>query len=462
MSDYREVLQNPQLSFSNLELQEAEIKNSRLGLPVLVSGGFALTACATLKSSRSKSQWAIRCFHKEVPDFQERYQYISNFLNRQNEDFLVKFTYEPQGIKVHGQSYPIIKMAWVDGLTLNQYVEKHIKKPKRLLALADEIKRISKRISQLQMGHGDLQNGNILVRESGNCVLVDYDGIYVLGMPYSHSNETGHPSFQHPERNSAFFNDRMDDFSLIVIWTSLIVLATSSGSELWKKYYDSERLIFSKEDYKNPDQSPLFSELVNHPQVGNWVKRLKHLCSSQIQDIPRLDKFLDLTFTLPQTVNLPVVNTSKTLPPKPRPPQPVTVNTPTPVTVNTPTPVTVNTPTPVTVNTPTPVSKNQESFDLGKTVRTVTMGITSAVIGIVLVGIGGITSAVIGIVLVGIGVAFVVKGIGGVVTAVVRSTIRILLPVIKVVRDITITIILLFVMIATTLAVIGGIAGAFS
>jgi len=292
MSDYREVLQNPQVCFDNIELQKASLQNNPLGLPVLVSGGFVVTACATVNSSGSQIQWAIRCFYKEVLDLQERYKYISDFLNRQNEDFFVKFTYEPQSIRVHGQLYPIIKMDWVDGLLLNQYIYKYIKEPKRLLALADEIKRISIRLSQLKMGHGDLQNGNIIIKNSGKCVVVDYDGMYVPEMPYNHSNEIGHPSFQHPGRDGSFFNDRMDNFSLIVIWTTLSILSTSSGPDLWQRYHNSENLIFSKEDYKNPNQSPLFSELINHPEVGKWVKRLKNICSYKIEDIPRLEKFL--------------------------------------------------------------------------------------------------------------------------------------------------------------------------
>jgi len=311
MSDYREVLQNPQVCFNNPELQKASLQNNPLGLPVLVSGGFALTACATVNVSGNRSQLAIRCFHKEVIDLQERYQYISNFLNSQNEDFFVNFTYEPQGIRVQGKSYPIIKMAWVNGIPLDRYIENHIKEPNRLLALLDEIKYISIRLSQLKMAHGDLQHGNILVRNPGKCVLIDYDGIYVQQMPYSHSNEIGHPSFQHPGRDGSFFNDRMDNFSLIVIWTSLYILSTSSGPELWQRYHDSENLIFSKEDYRNPNQSELFSELVNHPEVGKWVNRLKDLCSCQVKDIPRLEKFLEVNLTLPQSNPTPLSVTTR-------------------------------------------------------------------------------------------------------------------------------------------------------
>jgi hypothetical protein len=100
MSDYREALQNPRLAFKSSDLQSADVETSPLGLPRLVSGGFALTACLTTKSSFTNSKLAIRCFHKEVPTLQDRYKYISDFFSKINDDFLVKFSYEPEGIKL--------------------------------------------------------------------------------------------------------------------------------------------------------------------------------------------------------------------------------------------------------------------------------------------------------------------------------------------------------------------------
>ena len=309
MSDYREVLQNPRLAFRASDLQTANVKQSPLGLPLLVSGGFALTACLTANNNGNSSKFAIRCFHKEVPDLQDRYRYISEFLKRFNTNFFVDFTYEPEGIKVHGSWYPILRMAWVEGVSLSEYIDINIKNQLSLEILANQIRQIASTLNQIKVAHGDLQHGNIIIRPDGSPILIDYDGAYVYGMPFAASNETGHASFQHPGRNSSFYNEKIDNFSLIVIYVSLLALA-SQGQQLWQRYRDSEKLIFGKEDYKNPSKSRVFLDLCNDSKVGELVKRIQFLCTCPVEKIPTLEQFLDKNYCLPTTSSLPSSQTS--------------------------------------------------------------------------------------------------------------------------------------------------------
>lgn len=297
MSEYREVLQNPQIAFKNPELKKGTVRQTPLGLPALVSGGFALTACVTTQSHGQQRKWAVRCFHKQVPDLQQRYQYISNFLKQQADQFFVSFEYESQGIQVQGNWLPILKMAWVDGDSLNQYIENNLKNNQRLQHLAEQIQLVNRRLEQMKMAHGDLQHGNILIRNQGEVVLIDYDGMYIPGMPYNNSNEIGHVNFQHPGRTGAFFNDKIDKFSSIVIYVSLKALA--NNPQLWQKYHTGENIIFSRKDYQEPNNSQLFLELQNITSVNSWVNRLKHLCLCNVNDIPKLDDFISPTINLP-------------------------------------------------------------------------------------------------------------------------------------------------------------------
>lgn len=298
MSDYREVLQNPCIAFKEIELQNATVKQTPLGLPSLVSGGFALTACLTTQKG---SRWAIRCFHKEVPDLQERYRYISEQLSRINEDFFVKFEYQTDGIKVRSSSYPIVKMAWVDGESLSEYVEDNLSNPSVLKQLAEQIKFIGSKLRKLQMAHGDLQHGNILVRNNGRLVLIDYDGIYVPNMPYKQSNEIGHIAFQHPERNNLFFNEKIDNFSIITIYISFLCLANFNAKQIWQKYHTGENLIFSRKDYQDPANSTLFSDLQKNPQIAPLISRFQKICYNRIQDVPSLEEFLNTQIVLSQS-----------------------------------------------------------------------------------------------------------------------------------------------------------------
>ena len=300
MTDYNEVLQNPKVAFKSPELQSANIEQTPLGLPRLVSGGFALTACAT-QTTGHRNKWAIRCFHKEAPDLQERYQHISDFLQKQTDNFFVKFQYEPESIRVRGTWYPIVKMAWVDGDSLNEYIEDNLNNPQHLRNLAEQFKLISKRLHELNMGHGDLQHGNILVSSNGHPILIDYDGMYVPTMPYKNSNEIGHINFQHPSRTGSFFNAQVDRFSLIILYVSLQALA--SDSKLWQKYHTGTNLIFSRKDYQDSNNSSLFSDLKNISQIDSLVSGLKNLCRCAVEDIPTLEDFLNPSITLPQQRN---------------------------------------------------------------------------------------------------------------------------------------------------------------
>ena len=291
MSDYREAIQAPKIAFKSYEFQQGIVKQNQLGLPLLVSGGFALTACLTNNNNGKPIKWAVRFFHKEVPDLQERYGYISKFLQGKTDNFFVGFIYEPEGIKVQGNWYPIVKMDWVDGKALSEYIDNEITNPSRLNNLSNQLKLISKRLNELKIGHGDLQHGNILVRSDGSLVLIDYDGMYVPSMPYKYSNELGHVAFQHPDRTSSFFNEKIDRFSIIVLYVSLLALASPLGQSLWKKYHTGENLIFSRKDYLVPDSSAIFAEFKNVPHLSSLVNRLQQVCRCSIDDVPVLEDF---------------------------------------------------------------------------------------------------------------------------------------------------------------------------
>ncbi len=297
MSDYRDVIQNPKIAFKNYELQNGIVKQTPLGLPFLVSGGFALTACVTTQVNGTGSKWAIRCFHKEVIDLQERYQYISNFLQNKNYDFFVNFQYEIEGIQFQSKWYPIVKMAWVEGISLSEYIQDNLENSICLNNLTNQIKLISHQLNALKMAHGDIQHGNVLVRDDGRCILIDYDGMYVPGMPYNNSNELGHVAFQHPGRNNSFFNEKIDRFSTIIFYVSLLSLATL-GKDIWKKYHTGENLIFSRKDYQDPENSAVFSELLHNSKLSPLISRLQKLCRCRIEDIPTLDDFLNFQVNL--------------------------------------------------------------------------------------------------------------------------------------------------------------------
>src|SRR5262249_8962933 len=148
---------------------------------------------------------AVKCFTREIPGLRERYVEISNYLNQVSLPFMVDFSFLQQGIRVHGQWYPILKMHWVEGFTLNEFVKKQLDKPQTLDVLCQLWVKLSGRLRDANLAHCDLQHGNVLLvpgRREGALALklVDYDGMCVPALSLLKSIEVGHPSFQHPQR----------------------------------------------------------------------------------------------------------------------------------------------------------------------------------------------------------------------------------------------------------------------
>ena len=85
-----------------------------------MSGGFVLTY--TVKTG--SKQYAVRCFHREVPNAETRYSKISSKLRALGSPYFVNFDFQPKGVLVQGKFYPIVKMDWAPGETLGLYLDR--------------------------------------------------------------------------------------------------------------------------------------------------------------------------------------------------------------------------------------------------------------------------------------------------------------------------------------------------
>src|SRR5260370_28401586 len=126
--DYNEAIQNPATSFSDPELRQGQVVTNAMGLPMPCSGNFA-DVYAVVSPNR---KWAVKCFTRDIPGLRERYIEISRYLALIQLPFLVEFKFLDQGIRIRGHWYPVLKMHWVEGLTLNHFVRTHIGQPQVL------------------------------------------------------------------------------------------------------------------------------------------------------------------------------------------------------------------------------------------------------------------------------------------------------------------------------------------
>jgi hypothetical protein len=291
--DYNEAVQSPPTSFADPELQGGEAATNALGMPVPCSGNFA--DVYRISCPATKRTWAVKCFTRQIPGLRERYQQISQFLEQVKLPFMVDFTFLDRGIRVRGDWYPVLKMQWVEGLALNQFVREHLEKPQILETLCHIWVKLARRLREANLAHCDLQHGNVLLvpgSKAGSLgvKLVDYDGMCVPALTLLKSIELGHPNFQHPQRlKEGIYSLEVDRFSHLVIYTALRAL-TVGGEALWDRYDNGDNLLFKQADFDAPARSRLFAELLrmNQPGLRNLVMALIDAARAPLDRTPLL------------------------------------------------------------------------------------------------------------------------------------------------------------------------------
>ena len=287
---YMEALQFPSKHLKDVELANAKVESTGMGLPFARSGGFALT----FKLIGPGKSWALRLFQKDrVGDkLGERYGAISRGIKACGLPYFVEFSFLPAGISIQTQTYSCVKMGWAEGTVLGTYIEKNKRNKSVLLQLRQNIQKMAADMERVGFAHGDFQTDNLLVSSSGGLKFVDYDAFFVPEIAGLGAIEVGYPNFQHPERGKLKpFDNTMDRFSYLVIDSALNALI--SNPDLWDKVSaDPQGLLVRASDFASPHTSVSFHALALDPNVGTIYKRLAAICEGKYADIPLLSDFL--------------------------------------------------------------------------------------------------------------------------------------------------------------------------
>jgi hypothetical protein len=187
-------------------------------------------------------------------------------------------------------------MHWIEGPTLDLYIDEMIDRKDVLLHLSQEWLKLVSALRQSGVAHGDLQHGNIIV-EHGALRLVDHDGMFVPEMTAWSSSEVGHQHYQHPLRDPQHFDADLDNFSSIVIYLTFISLMERPS--LWKEHHD-ENLLFTKSDFLNPSASQLFAKIKEiGPEHRAIAEVLEKASTGKPSDVPNLLDLVSVKSTLP-------------------------------------------------------------------------------------------------------------------------------------------------------------------
>lgn len=275
--------------FNDPDLRRAEPCLDGNGDPEFYSGGLAIV----YKAKIGGKYCALRFFCAHYTDtLRDRLGMISDFIKKSKPSFLVNFSFMPEGILEKGNSgarpvaYPVVKMDWVEGETLYNYIDANVRKRNKMADLAAKWSELCRTLTASGASHGDLHPENVIVGQDGNLKLVDYDGMYVPA--FSKLNLLpmfcGIADFQHPNRsNSRYFGTRNDNFSALLIYAS--ILALCYAPDLWKGAgYNRIIADLASVDFQGQNSAVLNRLEGLNPEIAACVSELKRASMRPLED----------------------------------------------------------------------------------------------------------------------------------------------------------------------------------
>ncbi|MGR7025653.1 DUF6777 domain-containing protein [Geodermatophilus sp. URMC 62] len=273
--DYVRAVQHPDSSFADEDLQEARFAvHPLLGVPMPASGSTAVV----FKAQVSGEDQALRFFIREDASSKGRYTALGRHLQDAGlGPDVATAQWVDRAIRIREQWYPMIRMQWVEGRTLDRYAD-HLVQTSNLSAIAALAALWRDLVGRMQtawFAHGDLQHGNVLVDELGTLRLVDFDCAWIPSFEGKKPpQESGHRNYQ---RTRDQWGPWMDTFPALVIYLSLLALSRSPRP--WE-LYNEDNLIFSREDFAAPFDTAAWRQLaaLEDPEVDRVAERLRACC----------------------------------------------------------------------------------------------------------------------------------------------------------------------------------------
>jgi hypothetical protein len=260
ISEYIEAIKSAEDNFEELNYLRPVLGDD--GLPVMTSGNFAVVF--KMKDVQIGKYYALKCFTKTQKGRYKAYKRIVKKLKNVDSPYFVSIRYLDKELFVDTKQtdeteFPVLLMDWVEGKTLDKYLRENLDDKYALEMLAYRFSQLAQWLIPQPFAHGDLKPDNILVRDDGTLVLVDYDGMYVPAMKGQKARELGSSDFRHPSRTEYDFNEHIDDFPIVSILLSLNAIALCPN--LAKEYCADGRLLFSKEDYSSISTSKVINAI---------------------------------------------------------------------------------------------------------------------------------------------------------------------------------------------------------
>jgi TPR repeat protein len=231
------------------------------GNPVMSSGNFAVVF--KMQDQNDGKIYALKCFTRDQEGRNESYRLIADELQYVESEYLTKIQYLENELFVDTgtveNEFPVLLMDWVEGETLDKYIKNHISEPLCLEMLACDFAYLADWLLKQPFAHGDLKPDNIIVKDDGTLVIVDYDGMYVPKMRGQKARELGSPDFRHPQRTEDDFDEHIDDFAIVTLL--LTIKAIALNPNILEDCNAKDCVLLHTQDFTNLAQSAVNQKL---------------------------------------------------------------------------------------------------------------------------------------------------------------------------------------------------------
>jgi eukaryotic-like serine/threonine-protein kinase len=284
-SQYAHLVQVPH-NFADEELRGASLTLSRRGGPRVWSGARAMVFQAQTADRRLL---AVRVFLNAGAADPTRYAALSQHLEQRSVPAFVWTRWVDEGLVYDTNRVPLIKMQWVDGIPLDEYLVTCLAmdRPSPALAyMAEEWRRESQNLTSSDLAHGDIHAQNVLVCPGAapgqiRYQLVDYDGVWVPSL-HSAPREVGHAAYQHPRHVPSYWGPSVDAFPATLVYLSLRALAAEPA--LWDRFHTDDTLLFRHEDLTDARSASVWAALAASPE--SLVRSLTAVVIRWLDDQP--------------------------------------------------------------------------------------------------------------------------------------------------------------------------------
>lgn len=304
MQHIETAVKNSDIFIKIPELNGAVARKKKDGSLFKYVGGFNVV----FQLEHQNKKWAFRVWHVPMGEHSERYRKISKYLSEKKLPYFADFIYDEKGILVNGTLYDTIRMEWLEGKLLKEYIDENLSNKNKLNKLAEDFLEMCKALRENKISHGDLQEGNVLIDKKGNIKLVDYDSVCIPAIEGQKELVTGLKGYQHPSRfKGGKASLKADYFSELVVYLSIIAL--SENNNLWIKYQvkDTQYLLFTENDFDNFENSSIYQDL---QKLSNSVKSLTRILGNYLSKSSYLNLYpIEHYITAPEIKSF---NTNKT------------------------------------------------------------------------------------------------------------------------------------------------------